>query len=215
MAEETPQKPRKFVLDADVGRFALTGGDASGTISDAPVSRMDRIRAAFGFTHEKQKTNPAAWISLAKSFHAAARVLNVHSEDIPSDTRPVALNAALSLELLFKAILTKNKCEFPKSESGHDLRALCIAANVAANKAQLATLELMTAEFVWAARYPVPNKESKFRDFHTGIFERHVIRSRTGNVGTVRANPDSFPNWENYSKIWNLAVAEFEPPSGS
>lgn len=163
-----------------------------------------------GYTHQKQISNVAAWYSLAKSFQRAAALLNEFADRIPSDSRPFAFNAALSLELIFKAILAKKRSPVPKGQSGHDLRSLCEKAEMNLSSEQMTTLELMTEEIIWAGRYPVPNTEQRWDDFHDRVFEKHVVRSRLGNVTTVRANPKTFPNWENYMKIWRLAVTELE-----
>ena len=167
-------------------------------------------REILGLTRQRQNANAAAWYSLAKSFHAAAKVLNEFRDRIPSDTRPFALNAALSLELIFKAILARKQVPLPSGKDGHDLRKLCRKAGVTISDKQMTTLELMTEEIIWAARYPAPNTEDRMDDYHDRIFEKHIVRSRTANVTSVRANPETFPNWENYERIWNACSAELD-----
>jgi hypothetical protein len=171
---------------------------------------MKRIRKSFGYTHQKQKENATGWYSLAKSFHLSAQVLDENKDRIPSDSRPFALNSAISLELIFKAILTKKNLPFPKSEGGHDLCAMCAASRVKISGHQIITLELMTEELLWAARYPVPKTERRWDNFQDVVVERHIVRSQAGKVSSTRANSKTFPNWENYMKIWNCAVAELE-----
>jgi HEPN domain-containing protein len=146
-----------------------------------------RIRQIVGRTRQKQIADTARWYSLAKSFYEAAKVLDQYRDRIPSDTRPFAFNAALSLELIFKAILAKKKLTIPSGKSGHDLRVLCKNAGVNVSTQQMITLELMTEELIWAARYPVPNTEERMDDYHDRIFEKHVVRSSTANVTSVRA----------------------------
>jgi len=58
-----------------------------------------KIREKVGYTLKQQTTSPATWFALAKGFHMAAGLLHEFRERIPSDTRPFALNAALSIEL--------------------------------------------------------------------------------------------------------------------
>jgi HEPN domain-containing protein len=174
------------------------------------MSTSKRIREIVGLTRQRQIANAAGWYSLAKSFHAAAKVLNEFQDRIPSDSRPFAFNAALSLELIFKAVLAQKQLAIPSGPKGHDLRALCTIARVALSEQQMTTLELMTEEIIWAARYPAPNTEERMDDFHDRIFEKHVIRSRTANVTSVMANPETFPNWKNYAKIWSVCVAELD-----
>lgn len=177
------------------------------------MSTSKRIRQIVGLTRQRRISDAAAWCSLAKSFHAAAKVLNEFGDRIPSDTRPFAFNAALSLELIFKAILAKKKMRIPSSQKGHDLRLLCRQACVVVSDQQMTTLELMTEEIIWAARYPTPNTEERMDDYHDRIFEKHVVRSRTANATIARANPETFPNWENYAKIWNACTGEFDQQS--
>ncbi|MGC1695001.1 MAG: hypothetical protein WA743_06975 [Pseudolabrys sp.] len=169
---------------------------------------MKRIRESLGHTHEKQIANVSAWYSLAKSFHAAASVLNNNQELIPSDSRPFAFNAAFSLELILKAILAQKGLPIPDGADGHNLRSLCVKAKVNISDKQMHTLELQTEEIIWAGRYPTPKTEKRFDDFHDKIIEKHIVRSATGNVTSVIANRETFPTWENYLNIWNLCVAE-------
>jgi HEPN domain-containing protein len=68
---------------------------------------MKRIRRFVSYSHKAQTSNVDAWISLANSFRAAAEILDEEHDRIPSDSRPFVFNAALSLELLLKAILVK------------------------------------------------------------------------------------------------------------
>ena len=155
------------------------------------------------------KGNPKAWFRLASSFHAAATVLNEFQDRIPSDSRPFALNAALSLELLFKSILAKENREIPDGGDGHDLKLLCHKAGVAISPNQVLTLELMTEELIWFARYPTPKRAERFDQFHDGVLEKHIVRTQSGNVFRVTANRDTFSDFENYKKLWDLGVEKF------
>ena len=202
--------PKQYNLQAETGSFKLTGNAVSATLWDAAVTKMKRIRETLGFTHQNQIANVAAWHSLAKSFHCAAQVLNEFGDRIPSDTRPFAFNAAQSLELIFKAILAKKQLPIPNAQGGHDLLALCAAANVKISQHQKVTLELMTEEIIWAGRYPAPKAEHRWNDYNDRILEKHIVRSQIGNVSSARANPDTFPNLQNYEKIWQISVAELE-----
>ena len=174
------------------------------------MSTSKRIREIVGLTRQRQITNVSGWYSLAKSFHAAAKVLNEFQDQIPSDSRPFAFNAALSLELIFKAVLARKQLPIPSGRKGHDLQVLCAISGVSLSEQQMTTLELMTEEIIWAARYPAPNTEEKMDYYHDRIFEKHVVRSRTANVTSVRANPETFPNWENYAKIWSICAANLD-----
>ena len=115
-----------------------------------------QIREKIGYTRERQTTNAAAWFSLAESYRAAAEVLHECRERIPSDTRPFALNAGLSLELIFKAILAHRSLSIPDGAEGHDLPALAVKAELELTENQKITLELLTETIVWAGRYRGP-----------------------------------------------------------
>lgn len=169
-----------------------------------------RIRETIGYTRDGQVANADAWYSGAKGFRAAAEVLNGYGDRIPGDTRPFAFNAALSLELIFKGILIRRNLPVPDGPSGHDLVSLCAKADVNLSDNQKITLELLSETIVWAGRYPAPKTEKRWNEYQDVIFEKHVIRSSTENRFSLMANRDTFPDWENYLKIWNVCVAEFE-----
>lgn len=201
---------KHYVMNADPGKFGIVGGEAKGTLTDAHLNKRQMTRERINFTHEKQSTNSAAWYALAQSFNRAAYVLEKYRDEIPMDTRPFAFNAALSLELVFKAVIASKSIPIPTNSDGHNLIALCEAAAIPCSADQLSTLELMTEELIWAGRYPTPNRSSKWDAFHDVVFEKHVVRSQLGNVTSVRVNPDTFPSWENYTKIWDLASLELK-----
>lgn len=165
-----------------------------------------KVREIVGLTHGHLKRDPDAWVRLACSFHHAAKLLDEFADRIPSDSRPFVFNAALSLELVFKAILARRGCSIPDSADGHNLMVLCRKAELQLTDDQRTTLELMTEELVWAAKYPTPKKAEGFDRYHDEIFEKHKVR----NTHFVRANPDTFPNIENYLKIWNAALSAFD-----
>jgi hypothetical protein len=168
------------------------------------------IRESVGLTHEALKSDPEACFSLASSFYKATELLNEFPARIPSDSRPFVFNAALSLELIFKAILANKRSKIPQGANGHNLKLLCDRVGVAISENQSLTLELMTEELVWFARYPTPKQPEKFDEFHDAIFEKYIIRNHSGNVHSTRANIETFSNFENYKRIWEAAIAEFK-----
>jgi hypothetical protein len=170
-----------------------------------------KIRQITGYTHGGQLANADSWFRSAKGFHYSAALLNEFADRIPSDTRPFALNAALSLELIFKAILARKQLPIPDDGKGHDLRLLRSMAKIDLTNKQMATLELLTETLVWAGRYPAPKKEEKWDDYNDRILEKHVVRTQKGNMFSAMANPETFPDWSNYKKIWDRCVAEFGP----
>jgi HEPN domain-containing protein len=172
-----------------------------------------KYRESIGYTQAKVSKDTNAWHRLALGYHAAAQILNEFSERIPSDTRPFAFNAALSIELILKAVLARKRVEIPSLAGGHDLRLLSEKAEVALSDKQRLTLELLTETIIWSGRYPAPKSEFRWSDYQDRIFEAHIVRSTSGNVHTVMANRETFPNWENYLKIWNICIAEFQESS--
>ncbi len=168
---------------------------------------MKRIRRFVSYSHKAQTSNVDAWLSLANSFRAAAEILDEEHDRIPSDSRPFVFNAALSLELLLKAILVKKQLEIPSGSTGHNLCSLCVKAQVPLDEHQMVTLELMSEEIVWAGRYPVPKREKDWNEYHDKILEKHIIRETIGNVTTVLANRKTFSNRDNYEKIWKKCMA--------
>jgi HEPN domain-containing protein len=172
-----------------------------------------RIRESIGYTQELQSKDANKWHLLAAGYHAAAEVLEICRDKIPHDTRPFAFNAALSLELVLKSVLARKRIEIPSGANGHDLRLLAEKANVALTDNQKLTLELFTETIIWSGRYPAPKNAVKWDYYQDRILESHIVRSTTGNVSTVMANRETFPNWENHSTIWAICIAEFEAPN--
>ena len=72
-----------------------------------------KIREIIGYTHQAQQVNADLWYKLSLSFHEASIVLNEHQERLSGGLRIFQFNAALSLELIFKAILAAKKKQYP------------------------------------------------------------------------------------------------------
>jgi HEPN domain-containing protein len=136
--------------------------------------------------------------------------LDEHKDQIPGDTRPFALNAALSIELILKSILARKNIGIPQGSDGHDLIVLSEKVGTTLTESQRLTLELLTETIVWSGRYPAPKKEQRWDDYHDRILESHIVRNKSGNKSSAMANRDTFPNWETYARIWNACVSEFE-----
>lgn len=166
------------------------------------------VREIINYTRKGQNEAPSAWFNLANSFHLAARLLD---GQIDGDSRPFALNAAYSLELILKANLAKQGVVIPAGNDGHDLKALSLKVGVGLNDHQIATWELLTEELIWAGRYPAPKTDARWDAYHDKILEKHIIRRHEGNSTEVLANWDTFPNWRNYIRIWDACVAKFGP----
>jgi HEPN domain-containing protein len=141
----------------------------------------------------------------ALGYHRAAELLNKFPDRIPRDTRQFAFNAAISIELILKAILARKLIDIPNRFGGHDLLALSDMVAVQVSENQRKTLDLLTATIIWSGRYPAPNTEAKWYEYQDFTFESHVIRTTSSTM----ANRDTFPDWNNYSKIWAICIAEF------
>jgi hypothetical protein len=168
-----------------------------------------KYRESIGYTQARVSKDAKAWHSLALGYRAAAELLDEFRDRIPSDTRPFAFNAALSIELILKAILAQKCIGIPSRGDGHDLLVLSDKASVMLSDNQRRTLDLLTATIIWSGRYPAPNTKTKWDEYQDITFESHVVRTTIGNVSSVMANRDTFPDWNNYSKIWDVCVAEF------
>ena len=169
-----------------------------------------KYRTSIGYTQAKMSKNAKAWYSLACGYRLASELLNEYADRIPGDTRQFAFNAALSLELVMKAILARKLIDIPNRNGGHDLLGLSDTALIPLTDHQRQTLDLLTATIIWSGRYPTPNKESKWDEYQDFTIESHIIRTTVGNVSSAMANRDTFPDWNNYSKIWGVCVVEYE-----
>ncbi len=152
-----------------------------------------------------QLTLPCGIVELS-SFHDAAIVLHDAQERISLGFRVFAYNAALSLELVIKAILAAENKTIPAK---HELRNLAKLADIPLDTDQLDTLDLLTEIIIWLGRYPAPKTEEKWDNFQDGILERHKVRSRSGNVGIVAIDTRRFPTKENYIRIWEACTAKY------
>jgi HEPN domain-containing protein len=163
---------------------------------------MKEIRQITGNTFANQQSNEESWYSSAISFHEGAYILEQHKGSTRRGMLVYLTNAAVSIELLLKAIIVAKD---GKARITHELLRLAHDAGVAVSSNQEATLEWLTEILKWSGRYPVPNKEEDWDHYFDVVQERHTIREREGNVGVTRANRETFPSVENYEKLWDLA----------
>jgi HEPN domain-containing protein len=89
------------------------------------------IRRITGYTFSNQQSNQESWYTSARSFHEGAGVLGQHKDSIQGGMRVFLANAALSIELLLKAIIVAKGEIAPKT---HELRTLARTAGVAITK---------------------------------------------------------------------------------
>lgn len=173
------------------------------------------LREIIGYTYTNQLENPALWHKEAVSYREASQILykNKSFSDPTAANRLFCFNAAMSLELILKAILTsKQIIPLPKT---HNLRQLSKEAKIELDEDLKHTLDILTEYFAWLSRYPVPTSEERWDDYHDNILEKHKIRLRSGNTQTVLANQNRFPSMENYTKLWEICVAKYNNLSGT
>lgn len=165
-----------------------------------------KIRNIIGYTHQEQLGNAELWYNSAISFNEASSVLYEYQEEISGELRIFVFNAALSLELVLKAILAAKREAIPTK---HTLRELCTKAEVDLDEDQRCTLDLLTETIIWAGRYPCPKLEEQWDNYHDNIFEKHIDRQKTGNTISSIANPKRFPSLENYTRIWRSCLVKY------
>ncbi len=113
-----------------------------------------------GNTLEEECTDAESWYKSALSFNEAAMVLYEYQEEISGGSGVCLFNAALSLELMAKGILTAQGETIPAS---HDLGELCGKAGIELDEDQQATLGLLTEIFSWVRQRPaMPLRREQF-----------------------------------------------------
>jgi hypothetical protein len=151
------------------------------------------IRAIVGFTFSRHGGDPENWYSLACSFNEAATLINAHSKG--STSAPYHYNAALSIELMLKAItLSKGQ----SLQENHNLIGQAKNSGINFTDDQLCTLELFSEVIIWSGRYPRPKSEEFWDKYYDEILEKHIIRE----AFRTSINRNRFPIFENYQKIW-------------
>jgi len=171
------------------------------------ISKSEKIRKITGYTFKNQLNDASLWFKQSLSFYEASIVLNEHKGSLSDPLNVFLFNASLSLELLFKAILVAKGVEVPKI---HKLRILCNKAEVRLSEDQNFTLDLLTESLLWLSRYPAPQSEFDWNNYHDNILEKHIERSKSGNTYTSKANNKRFPSFENFNKIWEICLDEYK-----
>ena len=165
---------------------------------------MDRkeSRQITQYTFADQQSNKESWYSGAVSYYEGANVLWQHKDSIHGGMRVFLTNAALSIELLLKAIIV---AKGRVAATNHKLPRLALDAGISVTENQVATLEFLGEVLKWSGRYPVPTKEEGWDHYYDVVHEKLVIREREGNVGRILANRERFPSIEVYKKLWDIA----------
>lgn len=170
---------------------------------------MDRanFREIAGFTYSLEKMNASSWYSCANSFHMATMVLGDNINTIDLGIRVFLLNAALSIELLLKAIIVATRNEVHET---HSLPKLAKEAEVPFSAAQQSTLELLSEILIWRGRYPVPTKAETWNHYYDHTLPKHIVQKTKERVYRTMKKPETFPTNENIEKIWKLAHQRWE-----
>lgn len=155
------------------------------------------VRRIVGFTFSEVGSDPKNWMGRAREFKAAAELIANANECAPPV--PYYFNAALSLELILKAIAI---AQGKSNKESHRLNELCNLAGLKITKDQESTLDLLSEIIVWSGRYPVPKKEGDWDNYQEVVLEKHIVCEREGNVGRTLKNEKSFPTLKNYLSIW-------------
>jgi HEPN domain-containing protein len=156
-----------------------------------------RVREIVGLTRGKIEKQPDAWFSYAEEYHHATMLLSTAKTD--GIHRPYYFVAGLSLEVLLKAIAVKRGLIPLRT---HKLVRLCEECRIEISSDQKLTLEFLTESIFWLGRYPVPNKDEEWDNYHDQVLEKSIRRSYKGKLGSAIANRDTFPTAENYSALW-------------
>lgn len=160
-----------------------------------------KIRAIAGFTFSRHGGDPENWYSLACSFNEAATLLDAQSKS--STSAPYHYNAALSIELLLKAITLAKSQALQKT---HNLVDQAKNSGIDFTDDQLCTLELFSEIIIWSGRYPTPKSEEFWDKYHDDILEKHITRE----AFRTSINRNRFPIFENYQKIWEKCAAAYK-----
>ena len=169
-----------------------------------------RVREIVGFTFDGTGNDAANWANRARAFQlATVRLAEDHDSSPPI---PYYFNAALSLELLLKAVRVARG---QQPEHTHDLNKLCKQLKLPISNDHECTLELLSELLIWSARYPIPNRESKWERYFDSVLEKHVVRQRSGNVGSTMIHRERFPTLENYLALWEQFEKAYEAAMAS
>ena len=169
-----------------------------------------RVREIVGFTFDGTRNDAPNWETRARAFKlAAVRLAENHDSSPPI---PYYFNAALSLELLLKAI---SVARGQQPEHTHDLNKLCKQLKLPISNDHECTLELLSELLIWSARYPIPKHESKWDRYFDSVLEKHVVRQHSGNVGSTMIHRERFPTRENYLALWQQFEKAYEAAMAS
>lgn len=160
------------------------------------------VRGIAGFTFTKIGADPENWIKRAIDFKDAA--ILIAKSDEHSIPHPYYYNAGIALELALKAIVIAKSKSY---ENNHRLNDLCTLVELNITKNQQCALELLSEFVIWSGRYPVPQKESQWNNYHDVVLEKHKVHKREEKRTFL--DQARFPTVENFLTLWSLCDAEY------
>ncbi len=144
------------------------------------------IRRIAQHTFASQQSNEDSWYRSAISFHEGAHILWQHEDSIRGGRLVSLMNAALSIELLLKAIIVAKGGIAPQT---HELLDLAGDAQIAFSESQKATLELLREILKWSGRYPVPNTAKAWDHYYDHVPREACDQGKRGKCWTSKGKP--------------------------
>jgi len=169
-------------------------------------------------SHYKRHSKASlAWFNKATDLRWASGVIWDAIEDAPHTyslyASVFAMNAGLSLELAFKAILVESQPPSSTFPQGHNLKKLAEDSHLTKklDADDLAMLEIYSMYVISVGKYPVATKEeSHEKDLNT--FKKQFKPLETfKNCKHKFYGPDKnrCPSWDTYEKIWKIVYQEY------
>lgn len=165
-----------------------------------------KIREITGYTVENESKNFESWYRCAIAFYDAAIILYRSDAELTRANFAADFNAALSIEIMLKAIIVKQK---KKLKMTHKLTELYSYVGIDLTMNQKYLVEYLTEAIIWF-KYPVPKREEVWNRFYDEVFEALIIRYRNGNTFSTVANMERWPSLDNYLKLWAILNDKYE-----
>jgi len=118
-------------------------------------------------------------------------------------SEPFLMICGMSLELFFKAVAMEKGVAINMSH--HDLRKHAKIAELKYSTQDSELLEILSHYVSWAGRYPTPKSDSEY-DRLQKLHHKRFSQPSPAGFGRVPVNP---LEWEDFSRLWNVAYVEF------
>ena len=169
-----------------------------------------------------RKTAPLWWYHKSCDLRASAGTLwfskkNELSEKISSElnlgegrsgnTQSVYLMlCGLSLELMYKAILTIKKLAIPRK---HNLKNLANSAGIQSNRQKEDLLSILTEAILWDGKYPVPTDDQLSKMTELAEIENRSLVDYAEYKGINIPRPNNKLGWDSFNELWTEANEVF------